>query len=86
MKRNKFIIFLHSKLWFNMQGFNLHVKHEHNMWNYVHYLMYLEQYGVNNKPIGKYVHDKVNNTGTKKNSITQTMGKILVFSEMWKSM
>jgi hypothetical protein len=28
------------------EGYDFHVKHEHHMWNYMHYLTYLEYKGV----------------------------------------
>ena len=43
-----------------MQGFDKHVKDDHNMWNYVYYSIYLDQIDVtDHNATQKYLYDKV---------------------------
>ena len=48
--------------WFSLspQGFDHHVKEEHNMWNYIYYSVYLETIDTSDhNAIEKYVYQKV---------------------------
>ena len=48
-----------------IQGFENHVKMDHNMWAYIYYSVYLDQIDVtNHNAIEKYVYEKVVNTRT----------------------
>ena len=43
-----------------LQGFQMHVKKDHNMWAYIYYSMYLDEIdSTNHNAIEKYVFDKV---------------------------
>ena len=43
-----------------MQGFDKHVKDDHNMWNYIYYSIYLDQIDVtDHNATQKYLYDKV---------------------------
>ena len=42
------------------QGFNYHVENEHSMWDYIKYIMYLEEIDVSDhNAIEHYVHQQV---------------------------
>ena len=42
------------------QGFKSHVKHDHNMWNYVYYSLYLDNIDTgDHNAIQKYVYELV---------------------------
>ena len=43
-----------------LQGFEKHVRHDHNMWNYIYYYVYVSRIDPRDRSaIQKYVHDKV---------------------------
>ena len=51
------LFYLVHSLW---QGFDHHVKEEHNMWNYIYYSVYLETIDISDhNAIEKYVYQKV---------------------------
>lgn len=43
-----------------MQGFENHIKQDHNMWNYIYFSLHLDQIDVrDHDAIEKYIHERV---------------------------
>ena len=47
-----------------LQGFSKHVTHDHNMWNYIYFLLHLDSIHKNDhNALEKYINDSVSHNG-----------------------
>ena len=53
-------VLYYFRLWITSKGFRHHVKHEHSMWNYIYFYLYLERIDISDhNAIESYTYHKV---------------------------